>query len=430
MSMELVDIDSLKPAAYNPRRMDETTLLKLASGLREFGMVQPIVANRRGSVVVGGHQRLRAAREAGINQVPVVWVDLDPSRERALNLALNKIDGDWDTDMLKALMRDISPDDSVLTGFDGSEISELLAELCSDEFQPKCDQDEAPDVEDVPIAAPGDIWILGRHSVLCGDSTDIAGVLDFLGGEPADMVFTDPPYLMDFRGAIGGGGEINSHAKKHGAIKNDKMSREDGDQFLRDICATISVACRGAWYVTFYRLGLDRLFSAMNEQGLRWRNLIIWRKNSINLSNSDYKSIYEPIFYGFSDDYTPIVYGWNEHDWSGPKNERDCWDIEVPSVWEIQRTKKNDLHPTMKPVALVERAILNSSRAGQSVLDLFGGSGSTIIAAEKSGRVCRAVELEPKYVDVMIRRWQNYTGSVATRSDGKTFDELAASVDC
>lgn len=420
----MVDIGELCPAAYNPRRMDAEMLDRLAEGIKEFGLVQPIVANRNGATVIGGHQRLRAAQIADIKQVPVVWLDLDDQKEKALNLALNKIEGDWDKDLLRHLLSEMDQDAAGLSGFATDEISELLADLAKDEFEPKCDQDEAPEPQEDVVSELGEIWHLGRHRIWCGDSTDVSGVMDLLGDEPAEMVFTDPPYLMDFQGAIGGDGKTNKTAQKHGKITNDKMSRKDGDQFLLDICATIDAACAGAWYVCFYRLGIDRLLASINAQGMRWRNLIIWHKQRFNLSNSDYKSTYEPIVVGWADDYQPILYGWNEHRWSGPKNERDCWEVDVPSLWEISRTKKNDLHPTMKPVDLVERAILNSSRAGQRVLDLFGGSGSTIIACEKSGRTAFVVELEPIYVDVMIRRWQNYTGEKAVRADGVTFQEL------
>jgi DNA modification methylase len=235
------------------------------------------------------------------------------------------------------------------------------------------------------------------------------------------MVFTDPPYLMDFNGAIGGDGIEN---KRHAPIINDKMSKEDGEKFLIDVSKTIRMFCNGAWYVSFYRLGIDDLFRAMAAAGLKWRSLIIWKKNHFNLSASDYKSIYEPIITGYSDDYTPMLYGWNlEHKFHGRKGETDVWEIEIPSVWEINRTKKNDLHPTMKPVELCERAILNSSKRQQIVLDLFGGSGSTLIACEKNKRRARLMELDPKYCDVIIERWQEFTGGKARHEDGRIFNE-------
>lgn len=169
-------------------------------------------------------------------------------------------------------------------------------------------------------------------------------------------------------------------------------------------------------YITFYRLGIDKLFTALGRANLRWRNLVIWRKNNHNLSNSDYKSMYEPMVVGWDDDYVPIFYGWEEkHAWNGRKNERDVWEVAAPSVWEIDKTKRNELHPTMKPVELMTRAISNSSKVGNVVLDPFLGSGSTLIAAEKTGRVCYGMELDPKYVDVIVKRWEDYTGKKAKK---------------
>ena len=423
--IEQVALSQLNVARYNPRSISNEELDKLAVGIEEFGFVQNVVANRQGSIVVAGHQRLKAAEKLKLKTVPVMWVDLSPSKEKALNLALNKISGEWDVDLLKQVLSEIGESDLLLSGFDNNEIEQFLAELESDELEPLCDEDEVPEIPKEPISKQGDVWFVGRHILTCGDSTIQTDIDKLLNGKRADMCFTDPPYLMDFTGAIGGDGEVNKHAKKHGKITNDKMSKEQGDDFLREIMQVLHTSVRGAFYVCFYRLGIDRIMNAMSDSNLKWRNLIIWHKGHLSLSNSDYKAMYEPIIYGWTDDYTPIVYGWaDEHEWHSDKKQIDAWqDIEVPSFWQIPRTKKNTLHPTMKPVALCERAILNSSRAGQSVLDLFGGSGSTLIACEKSGRVCLMNEFEPKYVDVIIERWQNYTGLEATLND-KTFNQL------
>jgi DNA modification methylase len=231
---------------------------------------------------------------------------------------------------------------------------------------------------------------------------------------------------MDFTGAIDGNGNTRS---KHKPIANDKLSKLEGEKFLRDFTAQLRAWCQGAWYITFYRLGIDWMFDALKANGLRYRNLIIWKKNQLNLSNSDYKSIYEPMIFGWADDYTPIFYGWNmEHSFHGAKNNTDVWEISLPSIWEIERTKKNDLHPTMKPVELITRSIANSTRAGEIVLDFFGGSGSTLIAATKTGRVARLIELEPTYVDVIVKRWEEFTGLGATlESSGQTFLEVGES---
>ena len=425
MNVESVAVDQLIAADYNPRTMSTEMMDRLVKGIQQFGLVQPIVVNRATGHIVGGHQRWAAAKQAGLAEVPVFYVDLDETREKALNLALNKITGDWDADLLKRVLEDIADDIDVdLTGFGEDELSMLLAELEADEFEPKCDEDEVPDVEEETVSRPGDVYTLGRHRLICGDSTQPDSYDRLLEGDRADMVFTDPPYLMNFEGSMRGDGSKGFNSK-HGCITNDKLSREEGDQFLYDICTMIHTYCVGAWYVCFYRLGVDRILNAMERAGMQWRNLIIWKKNQRTLSNSDYKSLYEPIVYGFSDDWSPVVYGWNdEHAFYAGKTEVDVWEVALPSLWEIDRTRKNDLHPTMKPIALCERAIVNSSKAGQVVLDPFGGSGSTLIASEKSGRCARLIELEPKYADVIIRRWQNYTGKQAVRADGIAFDEV------
>jgi DNA modification methylase len=244
------------------------------------------------------------------------------------------------------------------------------------------------------------------------------------------MVFTDPPYLMNFVGSPPSEtGAARPRNSKHEKIINDKMSKAEGDAFLEAVCGIVKQFCSGPWYICFYRLGIDRILQAINTAGMKWRGMIVWKKNNINLSNSDYKSLYEPIITGYADDYDPIFYGWNlEHNWFGEKNERDVWEIELPSIWEIAKTKVNALHPTMKPVDLVVRAIKNSSRRGQSVLDIFLGSGTTMIAAETCGRTCYGTELDPCYVDVIVRRWQEFTGQQATlQGDGRTFADVAAS---
>ena len=221
------------------------------------------------------------------------------------------------------------------------------------------------------------------------------------------MCFTDPPYLMDFTGGINRDGTKSRNAS-HGVIENDKMSKQDGDDFLDKINRIIKSVVDGAFYITFYRLGIDRYYSSMARVGLRHRSLIIWDKGNHTLSNSDYMSMYEPMFYGWV----------NEHKFYGGKAGVD--------IWRIKRTAVNDLHPTMKPVDLVEKALLDGSQVNGVCLDLFGGSGTTLIACEKTGRHARLMELDEKYVDVIIKRWQNYTGKDAVHVEsGKTFNELA-----
>ncbi len=237
------------------------------------------------------------------------------------------------------------------------------------------------------------------------------------------MAFTDPPYLMNFQGAMAGDG---THNETHDVIMNDNLGKEDGDKFLTDFLGIMKRYILGAWYISFYRLGIDRMFWALGESKMKWRNLIIWKKNHKNLSNSDYQSIYEPIFYGFGDDYTPIVYGWEEkHEYNGQKGIQNdvIDDIAVPSIWDVDRTKVNDLHPTMKPVALIGRMIINSSRKGETVLDVFLGSGTTIVACHQLGRNCVGCELDPKYVQVILNRMQSLDPTVSIFHNGKPYEK-------
>jgi DNA modification methylase len=255
------------------------------------------------------------------------------------------------------------------------------------------DEDAVPDVPNEPITKLGDIYQLGNHRLMCGDSTSIDAV-EKLMPETANMIFTDPPYLMDFTGGIHADGSKSFNAK-HGGIKNDKMSEDDGNDFLDAINSIIKIKVDGAFYITFYRLGINKYFASMDRTGLQCRSLVIWDKGNHTLSNSDYMSMYEPMFYGWV----------NNHKFYGGKNGMD--------IWRIKRTAKNDLHPTMKPVELVDKAILDGSQINASVLDVFGGSGTTLIACEKNNRKARLMELDPKYCDVIIKRWEDFTGQKA-----------------
>ena len=426
--IEMWSVDRLIPYERNARTHSPQQVAKIAASMTEFGFTNPILVDS-GDGIIAGHGRLMAARELGLSEVPVIVLDhLTDAQRRAYILADNRLalDAGWDEDMLAAELADLQAEgfELGLTGFSDDEIDKLL-EIDSDDSGSDglTDPDEVPEETEVPTSRLGDVWLLGGHRVMCGSSTDIAQVEILMEGKKADMVFTDPPYLMDFRGAIDGEGNTRSN---HKPIANDKLSKDEGEIFLRDVATSIRMFCNGAWYVCFYRLGIDRMMNALTDVGLKWRNLIIWKKEHLNLSNSDYKSIYEPIIFGWQEDYEPVLYGWNmDHVFNGPKGAVDVWSIAVPSVWEIARTRKNDLHPTMKPVALCQAAIQNSSKEREVVLDLFGGSGSTLIACQTLNRKARLMELEPMYVDVIVRRWQDFTGKAATlESTGETFEQV------
>jgi DNA modification methylase len=430
VKIEHIHTSKLTAYANNSRTHSAEQVHQVAASIKEFGFTNPILIDDKNEIIAG-HGRHLAAIELGIDQVPCIRLGhLTEAQKRAYVIADNKIaeNSGWDEDKLALEFEALLDMDfnAALTGFSDDEVGKLL------QFVPdtigETDPDEVPEIQEAVVTQVGEVWCCGDHRVLCGDSTSAANLEKLMDGGTADMVFTDPPYLMNFVGSppreTGAARPRNS---KHEKIINDKMPKAEGDAFLKDVCAIVKQFCSGPWYICFYRLGIDRILQAINANGMKWRGMIVWKKNNINLSNSDYKSLYEPIITGYADDYDPIFYGWNlEHNWFGEKNERDVWEIELPSIWEIAKTKVNDLHPTMKPVDLVVRAIKNSSRRGRSVLDIFLGSGTTMIAAEICGRICYGTELDPRYVDVIVRRWQDFTGQQATlQGDGRTFSEVA-----
>ena len=399
--------DKLVPYARNARTHSDAQVAQIAASIAEFGFTNPILAGRDG-VIVAGHGRLAAAQKLGIATVPVVVLDhLTPTQRRALVIADNRIaeNAGWDEAMLQVELADLQGDDFdlSLTGFDADALADLLAgeETTSDG---QTDEDSVPDAG-TSITRPGDVWICGNHRVICGDSTDASTYDALMAGEIADMVFTDPPYNVDYANT--------AKDKMRGTdrpILNDNLGAGFHDFLLAALTPTLA-HCRGGIYVAMSSSELDVLQSAFRTAGGKWSTFIIWAKHTFTLGHADYQRQFEPILYGWPSDGT--------RHWCGARDQGD--------VWNIKKPHKNDLHPTMKPVELVERAVRNSSRPGDIVLDSFGGSGTTMIASEKSGRKARLIELDPKYVDVIVRRWQDYAGAQATRqSDGVAFDALVS----
>lgn len=394
--MEIVEanVSDLIPYIKNSRTHSDEQVAQIAASIKEFGWTNPILVDGDKGVIAG-HGRLMAARKLGYEKVPTIELSyLTPTQRKAYVIADNQLamNAGWDTNLLSIELSELLEDkfDLELLGFDPKELDKLLAPEVVDGLT---DEDAVPDT---PIEAKtklGDIYQLGNHRLMCGDSTSIDAV-DKLMPETANMVFTDPPYLMDFTGGIHADGS-KSFNSKHGSIKNDKMSEQEGDDFLDAINSIIKIKVDGAFYITFYRLGIGKYYASLERTGLKCRSLVIWDKGNHTLSNSDYMSMYEPMFYGWV----------NNHKFYGGKNGMD--------IWRIKRTPKNDLHPTMKPVELVEKAILDGSQINGIVLDLFGGSGTTIIAAEKNNRIARVMELDPKYCDVIVKRWEDFTGKKA-----------------
>lgn len=403
LSIDHVSIDSLQLDPANPRRMADAELEMLTRSIREFGFVDPVIARREDGVVVGGHQRLLAARKLGMKTVPVVYVDLTLEQARLLNLALNKISGSFDEELLARLLAELNlvPDvDLTLSGFREDELGRLLKSLDAREKRERVeDFDLEAALEEAarePRTKLGDVWVLGEHRLLCGDATDPAQVRAMLGETRAAMAFTDPPYNVGYEGGA-------SVRKGRKAIANDDLGENFG-QFLGQACRNILTSTDGAVYVCMSSSELHTLQRAFVEAGGHWSTFIIWAKDRFTLGRSDYQRQYEP-----------ILYGWREgaqHHWCGDRDQGDIWTVERPS--------SSEAHPTMKPLALVERALGNSSRAGDVVLDTFLGSGSTLIACERTGRVCYGMELDPHYCDVVLMRWEAFSGMKAERiGDGE-----------
>ncbi|QOJ31680.1 MAG: site-specific DNA-methyltransferase [Gammaproteobacteria bacterium] len=399
----------LVPYARNARTHSDNQVAQIAASIAEFGFTNPILAGSDG-VIVAGHGRLAAAQKLGLDLVPVVVLDhLSPTQRRALVIADNRIaeNAGWDDAMLRIEIAALQDDDFdlSLTGFDADALAELMAGDESD-GQGQTDDDAMPEMPETPVSRPGDVWLLGGHRLLCGDSTVADSYDRLLDGAPVDMVFTDPPYNVNYANSA-----KDKMRGKDRAILNDNLGDGFYDFLLAALTPTIA-HCRGGIYVAMSSSELDVLQAAFRAAGGKWSTFIIWAKNTFTLGRADYQRQYEPILYGWPE-------GAQRH-WCGDRDQGD--------VWNIRKPQKNDLHPTMKPVELVERAIRNSSRPGNVVLDPFGGSGTTLIAAEKSGRLARLIELDPKYVDVIVRRWQGWTGKQATReSDGALFDDQTTS---
>jgi DNA modification methylase len=396
-------VETLVPYARNPRN-NTAAIDAVKASIAEFGFRQPIVVDEK-LVVIVGHTRLEAAKQLGLKTVPVhVAEGLTPAQAKAYRIMDNRSheNAEWDDELLRLEFGDLRLDDFdlALTGFVSEELDKLLG---AEEIEGLTDPDEAPAVPEVPVSKLGDLWILGDHRVLCGDSTVMTDVEKLMGGQLADMSFCDAPYNVDY-----GNSAKDKMRGKDRRILNDALG-EGFYQFLYDACVNLLMVTKGACYLSMSSSELDTLQRAFKAAGGKWSTFIIWAKNTFTLGRADYQRQYEPILYGWKDG--------SQHYWCGARDQGDVWFVDKPRV--------NDLHPTMKPVELVERAITNSSKSRDIVLDLFGGSGTTLIAAERTGRSARLMELDPKYVDVIVQRWQDYTGNKAVLDgEDRTFDDL------
>ena len=401
-------IDRLIPYIRNARTHSEEQIAQVAASIVEFGWTNPILVGPD-NIVIAGHARLLAARKLQMTEVPVIVIgDLSEARRRALVLADNQIalNAGWNAEMLRIELQDIEVDgfNLDLIGFSAEELETILADG-EKTTEGLTDEDAVPDEPERAVTAPGDVWILGEHRLICGDSTQLDVTEKVLAGGLADMTFTDPPYNVNY------GATMKDKLRgTNRTIANDNLGA-DFEQFLRDACVNVLAVTKGAIYICMSSSEIHTLQRVFREAGGHWSTFVVWAKNTFTMGRSDYQRQYEPILYGWKEG--------TDHFWCGARDQGDVWFIKKPHV--------NDLHPTMKPVELVERAIRNSSKGRDTVLDPFGGSGTTLIACEKAGRQARVIELDPKYCDVIIRRYQEFSGKEATLDgDGRPFKDVAA----
>jgi DNA modification methylase len=400
----MVAVDALIPYARNARTHSDAQVAQIAASIAEFGFTNPILTDGEKGVIAG-HGRLAAARKLALTEVPVIELaHLTPTQKKAYILADNRIaeNAGWDEELLKLELAELQDADFNLDlmGFGDEELDRLLDGNV--EQAGLTEDDAVPEAPEEPVSRTGDLWILGQHRLLCGDSTVLSDVERLMDGQLADMAFTDPPYNVDY-----GNSAKDKMRGKDRRILNDALG--DGFyQFLYDACLNLLLVTKGACYVCMSSSELHTLQKAWLDAGGKWSTFVIWAKNTFTLGRADYQRQYEPILYGWKQG--------SNHFWCGDRNQSDIWNYNKPRV--------NDLHPTMKPVELVERALQNSSKSRDIVLDLFGGSGTTLIACEKNNRQARLIELDPKFVDVIVKRWEEYTGKKAVRAaDGLGFDE-------
>jgi DNA modification methylase len=413
-----VPIQRLRPWPGNPRTMPALEMQKLIRSIRQFGMVEPLVVRRSDQLVIGGHQRLEAAKALGMPKVPVVYVELSDAEAKALNIALNKISGEFDLPKLGELLdelRELPDFDATLTGFDDGEIDDLLAEL--EHQQPLPAFEEGFDAEQAMAEAeqqtgptrvqPGDLWEMGKHRLLCGDATDSAAWERLMGGKAAHAVITDPPYAVHYVGGRAAQQERIGRARR-GVDRPSDVYWDDlsPDAYCKLLLSSLSQAHahsddKAPLYLWFGTSHLRDVLRCLEEAGWQERSLLVWVKNNgAGALFAQYKHWFEPCFYGHKRGQAPR--------WHGPTNERTVWEHDKPTL--------NDLHPTMKPVALIERAIINSTSRRQLVVDCFLGSGTAIIAAHRTGRVCYGMERDARYCGVILARWEALTGEQAARA--------------
>jgi DNA modification methylase len=409
MLIEKKNTAELLPADYNPRKdlkPGDPEYDKLKRSIEQFGYVEPVIWNKVTGRVVGGHQRLKVLIDMGITEVECVVVEMDAEKEKALNIALNKISGEWDKEKLALLIADLqgADFDVSLTGFDPAELDALFKDSIKDGIHDD-DFDVGTELKKPPITKLGDVWTLGRHRLVCGDSTK-ADTFDLLmAGGKANLVITDPPYNVNYEGNAG-------------KIKNDNMANDAFYNFLLSAFQnTEAVMADDASIYIFHAdtegLNFRRAFS---DAGFYLSGCCIWKKQSLVLGRSPYQWQHEPVLYGWKKN--------GKHQWYSGRKET--------TIWEFDKPKKNGDHPTMKPIPLLAYPIMNSSMSNTLVLDPFGGSGSTLIACEQSDRSCYTIELDEKFCDVIVKRYIEQAGTtekISVQRDGVLYSYAEVTAD-
>lgn len=397
-------IESLIPYARNSRTHSDAQVAQIAASIKEFGWTNPVLIDGDGGIIAG-HGRVMAGRKLGITEAPCIVLDnLTEAQRRAYVIADNKLalNAGWDIELLKVELGDLQAldFDLSLTGFDASELGNLLAE----KTEGLTDEDAVPETPARAVTVLGDVWLLGKHRVMCGDSTSVDAMQTLVQGQLVDMWLTDPPYNVAYEGKT----------KDALKIQNDSMDDDQFRQFLRDACVTADTVMKpGAVFYIWHADSEGYNFrGACHDANWKVRQCLIWKKSTMVMGRQDYQWKHEPCLYGWKDGAG--------HLWAADRKQTTILEFDKPS--------RNGEHPTMKPVALFEYQMLNNTKGGDIILDSFGGSGTTLLAAEKNGRHSRLMELDPKYCDVIIKRWQDFTGQKATlESNGQTFEDVATS---
>ena len=395
MQIEIADIESIKPYENNPRKLSDTAIEKVAMSLKEYGFRQPIVVDKD-RIIVAGHTRFRASKKLGLKQVPISIIDnLTPEQINAYRIADNRTaeESEWDNELLKMEIKELEAQDFKLDllGFNEDQLNNLLFE----EKQGLTDEDEVPETPEEPITKLGDIWKLGNHRVICGDSTKQETYEQLCNEAKVDLYLTDPPYNVAYEGKT----------KDKLTIQNDKQTDDEFIEFLSQAFRSADTVLKmgGSFYIWHSDSEGLNFRLACIEAKWKLRQTLIWSKNSMVMGRQDYQWQHEP-----------CLYGWKEgssHSWYSDRKQT--------TIIKHDRPTQSKLHPTMKPVSLMEYLIKNSSKQEDIILDSFLGSGSTLIACEKQNRICYGIELDPKYCDVIIKRWENFTGQKAELENGQ-----------